>query len=128
MRAVIVRDHRVNPGGESIVEMPGEQLFVVSAAGVTARGAQALQSCWAWFIDRGIWRYGAPGGQPITTTYHLQPLHRAAAEVETLPGETHCYLDPRHFTRGSANGLQAAARAACRRGWTYHAPALAETG
>jgi hypothetical protein len=127
----IVRDRRVMPGGEGIVEMPGELLFVVSAQGVTQEGADGLLSCWRWFIDRGLWRYQDGGGDMLTTTYHLVALEGASAEVETSAGLVRCWLSRDHFARGSANGLQTAARASVRRGWRYYAPAvlpMAEAG
>jgi hypothetical protein len=112
------------PGGEGVLELPGEILFVVSAAGVTRAGAECLQSSWAWFIDRGIWRYREDGGAPILrTTYRLADLGDAACEVTATPDEVDVLLSPCHFTHGSLNGLQTAARASVRAGWTYHEPA-----
>jgi hypothetical protein len=116
----IVRDDRVAPGGEGVVELPGELLFVVSAAGVTQDGAECLQACWRWFIDRGLWRYGQPGGQPLVTRYLHRQRGLDVAQVLCRPGEVECWCSPRHFTRGSVNGLQVAARASVRRGWRYY--------
>ena len=118
----IVRDARVAPGGEGVVELPDELLFVVSAAGVTQDGAECLQACWRWFIDRGLWRYGHDGGQPLTTTYHHRKPGHDAALVVCRPGEVECWCSPEHFTRGSVNGLQVAARSSVRRGWRLYAP------
>lgn len=122
MQVRIVRDDRVNPGGEGVVELPGELLFVVSAAGVTQGGAESLLECWEWFIDRGLWRYQASGGSPLVTTYHRQDIGAAAARVRCTPGQVDVWCSPCHFTQGSVNGLQVAARASVRRGWRYYAP------
>jgi hypothetical protein len=107
-----------------VVEMPGELLFVVSAAGVSHDGAEALQDCWRWFIYQGLWRYGQPGGQPLVTTYHLANIGEYAAQVRGRPGRVDCWCSVDHFSRGSVNGLQAAARASIRRGWRYYAPTI----
>jgi hypothetical protein len=100
-------------------------LFVVSAAGVTAAGAHCLEQAWAWYIDRGIWRYQEVGGAPILrTSYHLSDaLGDAACEVDACTQTVDVYLSPRHFTRGSVNGLEVTARASVRSGWAYYEPA-----
>lgn len=124
-RARIVRDERVRPGGEGVLALPGEVLFVVSADGVTAAGAHCLERAWGWYIDRGIWRYQEAGGVPILrTSYHLtDALDDAACEVDACAESVDIYLSPRHFTRGSANGLEVVARASVRAGWAHYEPA-----
>lgn len=119
----IVRDDRVRPGGEGVIELPGEVLFVVSAAGITQEGAECLEASWAWFIERGIWRYRAGGGAPILSVHYSHAdLGDAACEVDARAEVVAVRLSPHHFTRGSVNGLQVAARASVRAGWTHHAP------
>ena len=121
----IVRDDRVAPGGEGTVELPGEILFFVSAAGVSEDGAETLEDGWRWFIQRGIWRYGEPGGEPVTTCYRRAPLPAdVVVRLSCSSGIVECILSPEHFTQGSANGLQVAARASVKGGWRYYSPAV----
>lgn len=120
----IVRDERVAPGGEGTVELPGEILFVVSAAGVSEDGAEALEDGWRWFIHRGIWRYGEPGGEAVTTCYRRVALPSdVVVRLSCSSGVVECILSPQHFTQGSTSGLQVAARASVRSGWRYYSPA-----
>jgi len=120
----IARDERVIPGGERWVELPGEVLLVVSAAGVTQGGAEALEDAWAWYIDRGLWRYGESGGEPFQTSYRRTRLAgRTAVRLVTWRGQVECMLDPGHFTQGTVNALQVCARSMAQRGWRYYAPA-----
>lgn len=119
----VVRDERVRPGGEGVVELPGELLFVVSAHGVSERGAAALVDSWRWFIDRGIWRYGAAGGDPVTTVYHHAQRGREPVRVRcSRDAAVDVWCSPEHFCLGTVNGLQVAARSSIRRGWRYYAP------
>lgn len=123
MRVEIVRDHGVCPGGESWLVLLDEMVFVASAAGVSPEGAECLQQCWGYFIERGIWRWRA-GGKPIRTEYHRvdRLISGAACSVRTTPGLATCLLSAEHFSMGSTNGLQSAARDSIRNGWTYFAP------
>lgn len=126
VKARIVRDDRVKPGGEGVVEMPGEILFVVSAEGVTQGGAEALEDAWGWFIERGLWRYDERGGESITATYRRATLpgEVAARVCCSSAGQVTCLLSPEHFTQGSVSGLQVAVRSSVRNGWRYYASAV----
>lgn len=119
VEARIARDERVTPGGEGVIELPGELLFVVSAAGVTAEGADCLQRAWEWYIERGIWQY-RQGLAPVRrVTYHRTDLQGAVCEVAAEQDVVDVYLSPEHFTLGSVSGLQTAARACARSGWQW---------
>jgi hypothetical protein len=127
-QARIARDERVRPGGEGVIALPGEVLFVVSADGVTQQGADCLEQAWAWYIDRGLWRYRAGGGRPIVTNYERGDLDEdVVCEVNAEAGRVDICLSSRHFTQGSVNGLGVAVRSSVRSGWTYHSPARVQS-
>ncbi|WP_426566424.1 hypothetical protein ACPPVT_07710 [Angustibacter sp. McL0619] len=88
--------------------MPDELLVVVSSWGVSEDGAQCLQVCLDWFVQRRIWRFDEPGGRPLRVTFvHDTGLDQdVAARVDCRVGKATARLSPEHFDVCSLGGLR----------------------
>lgn len=125
MKVHVVRDKAIKPGGASWVAMPDEDIvFMVSAAGVSLAGAEALEKVWAPFVADGTWcwRPGQIGvGPPIRTRYSSS-THLPARGVVWLSVRPHFVrglLSREHFTPASARGIDKAVACCVKSGWKY---------
>lgn len=123
MQVHVSRDPGTQPGRSTWLDLGGELVFVVSAAGVSALGAQALEQAWDAFIGRGRWVYGGDGAR-ISAHYHRQEVEPGDVVRVTCRGDgaqwrVDCYLSPEHFAAASVVGLEREARDSIRCGWRY---------
>lgn len=115
----VVRDTHVQPGAETWLDLPGEIILVVSAAGITADGAAALEGALMYFLARGVWEYATGRGAPMDLRYfrtnHLPPTRPAM--VTSRGHLVKVYLCPDHFSLESFQGLYRASLECVAHGW-----------
>lgn len=119
MQVHVVRDSAIPVGGAKWLELNGELAFVFAAEAVTSEGAEALEGCWQAFVDRGVWRFGEPGGVRPVVEYLIAVLPAGvAAAVSSRGGRVQGLLSPDHFHPAVAVSIEQMALEVAERGWT----------